>query len=253
MAHARRLVAEGADVLDLGGASSRPAGREYGPGAELVSVEQELSRVLPVLTALRQELTVPVSIDTTRAEVARAALAAGASIVNDVSCAADGALLDVTASASAGYVLMHSRGSGQVTGESIRYRNVVDEVCDELLAAVNRVVAAGIPREHIWLDPGLGFAKTPEQSIALLAAVARLAELGYPLLVGPSRKAFIAATCTPVGQAPAPPQAREGGTAAAVTIAAMAGASAVRVHDVRAAYQAVRLVAAITAEQRGAP
>ena len=247
---ARRLAAQGADVLDIGGASSRPAGRDYGAGAATVTPAQELDRIMPVVEAVKRELPITISVDTTQAEVARAALSAGVHIINDVSCAAHPDLLAATAAAGAEYVLMHNRGDGRVSGDHIRYDDVVEDVCVELAQAVNSAVAAGISRNRIWLDPGLGFAKTVEQSVALLAATERLVACGQRLLVGPSRKGFIGVLGTPSGQVPPAPPERDGGTVAAVTVAAVAGAHAVRVHDVKSAYQAVRLVAAVSAARR---
>jgi len=247
LSQARTLLREGADVVDVGGESSRPAGKTYGDGAGAVTAEEELRRVLPVVEALAAEKAV-VSVDTVKPEVARATLQAGASIVNDVSCGASDALLTVAAEAGAQLVLMHTRGRGEVAPPHTTYGDLVAEVLGELMTAVARAESLGVRRERIWIDPGIGFAKTAEQSVALLArtdAFVRAASGGMRVLVGPSRKSFIAETARDAsGERPAP-DARLGGTLAAVTAAALAGAHAVRVHDVFAARQAVRVADAL--------
>lgn len=245
LAQGKALLAAGADVIDVGGASSRPRGQLYGPGAGDVPSDVETARVQPVVRALAAELGATVSIDTVQPAVARAALAAGARIVNDVSCAQHSELLDVAAEHGAQYVLMHTRGRGEVEPPNTRYDDVVADVLAELLAAVERAVRAGIPRARLWLDPGLGFAKTAEQSLTLLAHTDVLVGSGLRVLVGPSRKGFIAETARlPSGERPAP-LAREAGTAAALAVAVLGGAHAVRVHDVVAGRQAVLLAEAL--------
>jgi dihydropteroate synthase len=243
------MSAAGAHVIDVGGESTRPRGKTYGEGAQPVSLEEELARVLPVVRGLGSR-GVCVSIDTTKAEVARQACAAGARFVNDVSCAGNPALLAVAAEAGVDLVLMHNRGRGERSPENVRYVDVVSEVCAELLAAVERAVAAGMARERIWIDPGVGFAKTAHQSIALLARTDVLVATGQRVLVGPSRKSFIAELAKdPRGEAP-PALARLGGTAATVATAVMLGAHAVRVHDVAEMRQAALLGLALR-EARG--
>jgi dihydropteroate synthase len=244
VAKAKRLLSEGADVIDVGGASSRPPGKTYGDGAPPVSVDEELERVIPVVRALARE-GAKVSVDTTRAEVARAALEAGAVIINDVSNGASDALLEAVASASAELVLMHNRGDGRIAGENIEYASVVDDVLAELSAAAVRASCAGIPFRRIWVDPGIGFAKTAAHSLEVLAALPRFVKLGYPVLVGPSRKSFIAAVERAAGVPESGPAERIGGTVAAVTSAVLAGARGVRVHDVREVRQAVLLTEAL--------
>ena len=242
--HARAMLADGADVIDVGGASSRPRGALYGAGALAVSVDEELARVVPVVRALAA-LGARVSIDTTRAEVAEAALEAGASIVNDVSCAASAALLEVVARRGAEYVLMHSRGDGEVAPPNTLYRDVVAEVLGELQQARARLARLGISETRLWIDAGLGFAKTPEQSLSLLAATHVFAATGLRVLSGASRKGFIAeAARLPNGERPTP-EARDAGTAAAVTVAVLGGARAVRVHDVAGGRQAALLAQAL--------
>jgi dihydropteroate synthase len=245
VAKAKRLLSEGADIIDVGGASSRPPGKTYGEGAPQVSLDEELERVVPVVRALARELGAKVSVDTTRPEVARAALEAGAVIINDVSNGASDALLEAVASASAELVLMHNRGDGRIAGENIQYASVIDDVLAELSAAAVRASCAGIPFRRIWVDPGIGFAKTAAQSLEVLAALPRFVKLGYPVLVGPSRKSFIAAAERAAGVSESGPAERIGGTAAAVTASVLAGARGVRVHDVREMLQAVLLTEAL--------
>jgi dihydropteroate synthase len=242
MERARFFQAHGADVIDVGGASSRPPGTTYGSGAAAVPVEEELRRVVPVVEQIVRELGMRVSVDTMRPEVARAALAAGAHIINDISNGASPELMEATAQAGAEIVLMHNRGDGSASGNNIVYRSVVDDVLSELLAAAVRASCSGIEFGHIWLDPGIGFAKTAAHSLALMAALPKLVQTGYRVLVGPSRKSFIAAVEAKADIAPqSKPTERIGGTAAAVVYSVQAGAHAVRVHDVPAMRQAVLL------------
>jgi dihydropteroate synthase len=201
--------------------------------------------VIPVVRALVRELGARVSVDTTRVEVAREALAEGAMIVNDVSNGASEALLEAVAAASAELVLMHNRGDGSAAGDNIAYESFVDDLLAELSAAAVRASCAGIPFKKIWLDPGIGFAKTGAHSLEALAALPRLVRLGYSVLSGPSRKSFIAAAERAAGAPESPPSQRIGGTAAAVTVSVLAGARGVRVHDVREMRQAVLLTEAL--------
>jgi dihydropteroate synthase len=245
--HARGMARAGADVIDVGGASSRPRGPLYGDGAPEISVDEELRRVVPVVRALVDELELRVSVDTTRPEVARAALQAGARVVNDVSCGASEGVLEAVAAADAEYVLMHTRGAGEVTPDNTAYEDVMVDVRDELLAVVERAVAHGVARERIWLDPGLGFAKTTEQSIVLLSNLRLLVATGHRVLVGASRKGFIARIAPRAdGSAPEPDE-RDAGTAATVAASVAQGASAVRVHDVAGMRQAMLVAAALNA------
>lgn len=245
IAHARRLVSEGAVVLDVGGESSRPAGRTYGAGFDPVPVEEELGRVIPVIEALAPELEARISVDTVKPEVASAALRAGAAIVNDVRCAENPRLAEAAAAAGADYVIMHTRGQGQVRPPHTDYADVLQEVLDELLSAAERVERAGVPRASVWLDPGLGFAKTAAQSIELLSSLGCFKKTGYRVLVGPSRKSFIAEIApTPNGERP-PAADRLGGTAAAVAMCTIASVDAVRVHDVGVMRQAAAVSMAV--------
>jgi dihydropteroate synthase len=242
---AKQLLAAGADVIDVGGVSSRPPGATYGAGAEAVSVEEELRRVVPVVEQIVHELSGRVSVDTVRPAVARAALRAGATIVNDISTGASDEMMQVAAQADAEYVLMHNRADGRVSGDNARYDDVVSEVLAELSAAAVRASSNGVRFDRLWLDPGIGFAKTATDSLTLMAALPRFVRSGYRILVGPSRKSFIAAV-EAAAQAPqSKPSERVGGTAAAVVFSVMAGAQAVRVHDVAAMRQAVLVTEAL--------
>jgi dihydropteroate synthase len=234
IAAALDLEAAGADLVDIGGESTRP-------GAVPVSADAELDRVLPVLEGLRGRITVPVSIDTYKAEVAEWALDLGAVIVNDISAFTyDPALALVVARRRAAVVLMHSRGRSADMYRRAVYGRVMDEVTAELGARVEAAAAAGVPRERVIVDPGLGFAKRAEHSIEALATLARLAVLGRPILCGASQKSFLKAAIGDV-----PPEARHWASAAATTIAVLGGAHIVRVHDVAATRDVVRLADAV--------
>ena len=240
---AGRMLAQGADLLDLGGQSTRP-------GAEEVGAEREIGRVLPVLQAIRAAHPEAVlSVDTFRAPVAEAALAAGADWINDVGGGRrDPEILKVVASAGCPYVLMHSRGDSQSMDGLAVYGDVVAEVQQELLQATERALAAGVRAEQLIWDPGLGFAKTTEQNLELLRRLSELAGDGFPLLVGPSRKRFIGAVL-----AEPRPQARLWGTAAVCGQAIAAGAAILRVHDVGPVVQTARMVDALCRPQLATP
>lgn len=247
--HARAMRYEGADVIDVGGESSRPQGATYGAGAPVVDAAEECRRVLPVIEALVAD-GATVSVDTVKPEVARRALAAGARIVNDVSGGRSDALLEVVAAADAELVLMHTRGKGEVASPHTTYGDLVGEVVGELLVAVARAERAGVPRERLWIDPGLGFAKTAAQSAALLARTDALVATGLRVLVGPSRKSFVAELARlPDGTRPATSD-RLGGSLAAVTVAVLGGAHAVRVHDVAPSRQAALVAVALREARR---
>ena len=228
---ALQMEADGADLIDIGGESTRP-------GAEPVGVDEELGRILPVLTALTGRIHIPLSIDTSKAEVARAAIHASASIVNDVSgLQRDPALASVVADAGAGFVLMHTRGVSKTMYAEAVYDEVVADVTRELQTGIRRATDAGMSLSCILVDPGIGFAKRPEHSYGVLARLAELATtLDRPVLVGPSRKSFLRHAS---GGRPAPE--RDWGTAAAVTAAVLAGAHIVRVHAVAEMVQVVRV------------
>jgi dihydropteroate synthase len=245
--HARTMLVEGADVIDIGGASSRPRGQLYGDGACAVPEAEEIARVQPVVRTVVRELGARVSVDTTRVSVARAALDEGASIINDVSFGASPELLDLAARYRVECVLMHTRGSGEVVPANTDYADVVADVTAALMAAVERGCRHGIARDKLWIDPGLGFAKTAAQSLTLLAHTHVLAATGIRVLSGPSRKGFIAELAPRAsGERPGPAE-RDPGTLAAITVAVLQGASAVRVHDVAATRQALLLADAVAA------
>lgn len=240
LARARALVADGADLLDVGGESTRP-------GAPEVSVDEELARVLPVVRAIRAELAVPVSVDTRKAAVAREVLAAGADAVNDVSALGDPEMAAAVAEGEAGLVLMHMRGTPETMQSLTDYGDVAAEVAAELEGPVARAVAAGVAPERIVVDPGVGFAKTAAQNLALIAGLGALVRrLGRPVLLGPSRKSFIGHL---LGGAPA--EARDAGTVGACVAGLARGARIFRVHEVRAAREALLVADAILREGRG--
>src|SRR4051812_42855783 len=230
VARALAMEADGADLLDIGGESTRP-------GAEPVDARTELDRIMPVLDGLRGRLHIPISVDTYKAVVAEAAIEAGASLVNDVSgLLYDPTLAAVVARRSAAIVLMHTRGRSKDMYGEAEYGDVVADVARELQQRVDAAVAAGIPRAAIVADPGVGFAKRAAHSYGVLARLPELATaLGLPLLVGPSRKSFLRAAA---GGADAPD--RDWPTAAAVTAAVLGGAHVVRVHAVGPMVQVVR-------------
>jgi dihydropteroate synthase len=235
--HALAMEADGADVIDVGGESSRPV------GAVEVPIEVELARVTPVLVRLGKRLRVPISIDTRRAEVARVALDSGAAIVNDITALEhDREMAPLAASTKCTVVLMHMRGGPANHIEFARYRDVVGEVVEYLEARARFAVGAGIARSRIIVDPGLGFAKTAQHNLKLLAALPELCALGYPVMVGASRKAFVARIAGAAGAGVAE-RDLDFGTAAVNALAIAAGASIVRVHDVGAAAAVVRMAA----------
>ena len=239
---ARRFVSAGADILDIGGESTRP-------GAQPVSIAEEMDRVLPVIHAVADELDVLISIDTYKSEVAEAALQAGAHIVNDVwGFQVDRDLAKVVALHNVPVILMHNRSSwanaeikerlgGRYIG--IPYENLLEDIKRELLDSVAIAYNAGIPDENIILDPGIGFGKTVEQNLELLDRLEEIRSLGYPVLLGPSRKSFIGYTLD------LPPDQRIEGTAAAVAIGIVRGADIIRVHDVEFMTRVVRMADAI--------
>ncbi|WP_436975526.1 dihydropteroate synthase [Nonomuraea angiospora] len=235
--HGLELVQEGADLVDVGGESTRP-------GAARVSLEEELARVVPVIRALHAE-GVAVSVDTMRAEVAKAAVEAGARLVNDVSGGlADPEMPRVVAATGVPYVVMHWRGHSHDMDSRAVYADVVTEVREELGKRVDLVLAEGVTEQQIVLDPGLGFAKNAEHNWALLAGIPQLAELGYPLLIGASRKRFLGRLLAGPDGAPRPFSRSDDATLAVTALAAQAGAWCVRVHEVGPNADAVRVAAA---------
>ena len=228
IATAERLVAEGADLLDVGGESSRP-------GADVVDEEEEARRVVPVVRALAGRVGVPISIDTTKPKVARLALEAGAAVVNDIRGLDDPELLAVAAGSGAGVVLMHMQGTPQTMQVDPRYGDVVAEVLADLGRAVDRAEAAGIARERIAVDPGIGFGKSFEHNLRLLKSLESFASLGCVLLVGTSRKGFLGKLAgRRTGDQTVP-------SVTSALAAAAAGARVVRVHDVAATVEAFRV------------
>jgi dihydropteroate synthase len=234
--HGRRMVADGADLVDVGGESTRP-------GATRSSVDEELGRVLPVVRELAADGIV-VSIDTMRAEVAEAALAAGAKAINDVSGGrADPRMFAVAAAADVPYILMHWRRHSASMDDAASYGDVVAEVLEELAPQVEAAQAAGVARERLAIDPGLGFSKRSEHNWTLLKSLSELFTLGCPVLVGASRKRFLGALLGAGPDHPRPASERDDATVAITALAAAAGAWCVRVHDVRPNADAVRVVA----------
>ena len=233
-----RMLEDGADILDIGGESTRP-------GAEPLDADEELRRVLPVVEALGSRAVV--SVDTYKAAVAREAIARGAAIINDISALRyDPALAAVAAESGAAVVLMHNRGRSREMYKEAEYEDVAAEIAAELSTAIADAEKAGIRRESIILDPGLGFAKQARHSYAALASLERLSSLDRPVLSGPSRKSFLKAALGDV-----PPSEREWGTAAAVTVSVLFGAHIVRVHGVRAMVQVVRVADSVLAAAAG--
>ena len=237
--HARQMVADGADLIDVGGESTRP-------GAPPVSVAEELDRVIPVIEALASELAVPVSVDTSKPEVMRAAVAAGAGLINDVAALRRPGALAAAAALGVPVCLMHMQGEPGTMQQDPAYGDVVAEVAAFLAGRLAACEAAGIPRERLLVDPGFGFGKTLAHNLALLRGLPRLASLGVPVLAGLSRKSMIGALLggVPVGE-------RLHGSVAAAVLAVERGAAIVRVHDVGPTVQALRIVAAVGGDAGG--
>jgi dihydropteroate synthase len=234
MERALAMEQEGADVLDIGGESTRP-------GAEDTSVAEELDRILPVLEGLRGRLKIPVSVDTRRAAVAELAIRAGAEMINDVSgLRTDARLAEVVAKNGIGLILLHMRGEPRTMQRRPFARDVMSDVVSGLRESVAMARKAGVAKTQIILDPGIGFGKSYAQNYELIEKLPRLAALGYPLLVGTSRKGFLGATLALDGK-PAPPEERIWGTAATVTASILGGAHIVRVHDVAEMVQVARV------------
>jgi len=235
LAHARRLIAEGADILDVGGESTRP-------GAEPASEADEIARVVPVIAALRRETALPISIDTMKPAVARAAFAAGATMWNDITALARSpGSLAVAAELGGQVVLMHMQGEPRTMQAEPTYGDVVAEVGDFLAARAEAAMAAGVERTNIWIDPGIGFGKTLAHNLALLANLDRFVALGFPVLIGASRKSFIRRLDRSAKTA----DDRLGASLAAALAGAQAGVTAIRAHDVRETVQALAMQAAI--------
>jgi dihydropteroate synthase len=234
VAHARALIEQGADILDVGAESTRP-------GSDPVSTQDEIARAIPLIAAIRAESAIPISIDTMKPDVARAAVAAGATIWNDVTAlthAPDAPA--VAAELGCELMLMHMQGAPRTMQAAPRYDDVVAEVTAFLDLRAQAAVAAGVAREKIWLDPGIGFGKSLEHNLTLLAHLDELVELGFPVLLGVSRKSFIASIDPGVS-----PAHRLPGSLAAALAGAQAGVAALRVHDVAETVQALKVWQAI--------
>lgn len=245
VAHGRQLLADGADIIDIGGESTRP-------GATRPLLEEEMARVIPVITRLAAE-GATVSVDTMRAAVARAALDAGATVVNDVSGGlADPDMLKVVAESGATYIAMHWRGHADRMQQLASYDEtggVVATVKRELAERVEAARAAGIPDDRLVLDPGLGFAKTADHNWALVAGIHDLAELGFPLLVGGSRKSFLGTLLADADGVPRPVHDREAANTALTLLLAQRGVWGIRVHDVRASRDALKVLDRLSQEE----
>ena len=234
---AEQMVAEGADIIDVGGESTRP-------GGEPVSADEEIARVVPVIEAFARRIEIPLSVDTTKSEVARAAFDAGASIVNDISALRfDFFIADAVARAGAGLVLMHSRGTPATMHRLPPVAEIMHEVTSSLRASVHMAERRGVKRESIVIDPGIGFGKTQEQNLELIAKLDQLiaAFPDYPVLIGTSRKSFIGRILADDSGTPAPAEDRLYGSLATITAAVLNGAHIVRVHDVKATLETVRV------------
>jgi dihydropteroate synthase len=234
------MQAEGADIVDVGGESTRP-------GSGPVSEQEELRRVLPAIEAAVARLGLPVSIDTTKSGVARAALDAGAEIINDISgLRFDAELAELAAASGAGLVLMHIRGKPRTMQRDIHYDDLMGEIVGELSESTERALSAGCRREQLVVDPGIGFGKTAEHNLAIINELGRVGELGYPVLIGPSRKSFMGKTLgLEVGE-------RLEATIAACVVGLLRGARIFRVHDILEARRALDMAEAIVRGSSGA-
>ena len=241
LSHAEQMIAEGADIIDVGGESTRP-------GAVPVLAEEEIQRVVPVIEALASRTKTPISIDTTKSTVARAALNAGATIVNDISALRfDYRVADEVAKAGAGLVLMHSRGTPVTMHKLPPVADIMKEVINSLNSSITMAERRGVKRESIAIDPGIGFGKSQEQNLELIAKLDQLAAAfpGLPVLIGTSRKSFIGRILANENGEPAPVDERLQGSLATATAAVSSGAHIVRTHDVRATREAVRVLDSI--------
>ncbi len=236
--HARQMQAEGADIIDIGAESSRP-------GAHPIDEREELRRLIPVVEAVRAAVSLPISVDTTKAAVARSAIQAGAVIVNDISALqGDSSMAQLVAETGVGVVLMHMQGTPQTMQQSPRYGNVVEEVMAFLQQRAQVAIACGVRSSQIVLDPGFGFGKLQEHNLRMLAEFEAFTTLGYPVLAGVSRKQFIGNVIR------RPVHEREFGNAGAVAVAVLKGAHIIRVHDVRAMKDTATVVSAISRHAR---
>lgn len=245
LAHAEQMIADGADIIDVGGESTRP-------GGEAISAEEEIKRVVPVIEALAKRVETPISVDTTKSEVARAALESGASILNDISALRfDYFVADQAAKVGAGLVLMHSRGTPATMHRLPHVADIISEVTNSLGASVHMAERRGVKRESIVIDPGIGFGKSQKQNLELIAKLDQLiaAFPDLPLLIGTSRKSFIGRILADDSGTPAPSEDRLHGTMATIAAAVLRGAHIVRVHDVRAAEETIRVSESVRSQE----
>ena len=234
LSQAKTMAANGADIIDIGGVSTRP-------GAEKVTLEEELNRVIPIITAIRQDLSTPISIDTTRAAVARAAVEAGANLVNDISGGTfDEQMLSVVAHLNVPLILMHIRGNPKTMQTLTNYQDLIGEIYQFLEARIEAAMATGMRRGQLIIDPGIGFAKNYQQNLVLLRNIPAFSTLGLPILIGTSRKSFIGKILNQED-----PQQRVWGTAATCCAAIEKGADILRIHDVAQIYDVCRIADAI--------
>lgn len=246
IAHGLKLVAEGADILDIGGESTRPRGRTYGGGAETVAVNEELQRVLPVIRGLAAQTDVPLSIDTRKSEVAEAAVEAGATLVNDVTgLIHDARIGDVVARTGVALCLMHVPSDIEDLAHEAPSDDVFGDVLLGLESAIERATARGVGRDRLLVDPGLGFGKTVEGNLSALNHVETFAALGLPVLIGASRKSSFARVAAGSADAMSPPDRRLPSSLATAVAAVLRGAHVLRVHDVRETVEAIRVAHAL--------
>ncbi len=241
IAHAEQMISEGADIIDVGGESTRP-------GGEPVTADEEIKRVVPVIQELVKRSQTPISIDTTKSEVAHAAVDAGAAIVNDISALRfDFHVADEAARAGAGLVLMHSRGTPATMHKLPPVPDIFDAVTRSLNSSIKMAERRGVKRESIVIDPGIGFGKSQEQNVELIAKLDQLVKAfpDFPLLIGTSRKSFIGRILADEKGEPAPVTHRLHGTMASITVAVLKGAHIIRVHDVKATREAIRVTDAL--------
>ncbi len=234
IAQAQYMIDHGADIIDIGGQSTRP-------GAEQISFSEEFQRVIPIIKAIRQQFSIPVSIDTTRAKIAQEAIAVGADIINDISGGTfDEEMLTVAGRLDVPIILMHMRGNPQIMQQMTDYQDLVPDITDFLSHQIQKAIACGVDSSKIIIDPGIGFAKTPEQNIELLRRLSEFKALKVPILLGTSRKSFIGKIINQKD-----PQKRVWGTAATCCSAIMSGADILRIHDVAEIYDVSRVADAI--------
>jgi dihydropteroate synthase len=239
IAHAIQMVEQGADIIDIGGESTRPFSKP-------VPASIEIARVVPVISVLVQKLTVPISIDTSKAEVARAAIAAGASIINDISALCDPYMAEVAKEAKVPLILMHMQGSPQTMQVAPKYDNIIDEIYDFLSSSIEKAIDAGIPKELLIADPGIGFGKTVHDNFRIIQNLKRFHQLDVPLLIGTSRKSFIQKALEIQPDFLNYSEAIECGTMVTITVSALAGVHIVRVHNVYQARITLTLLKSLT-------